>query len=902
MEDGVEDEDMGGAPPLRGPHPFSKPTHAGLFPKPHPDPTAGAALRFYPVDKESPPLYTSVLAQPDVFKEMYWLDHLPITQKDEEEYFRLPRVGSSVLPLLLRLADQIEKNQNWHWDKLKDFEQEINSLPRGPRWYRETIKVAGDQGEEILDLWKRDILEVVQWLLSNPRFIEHTRYAPEWHYDSLDQKSRVYDEMWSGNWWWKLQNILGPYATVAPLIISTDKTKLTVFSGNQKAWPVYISIGNISVEIRRWPSEHATLLIGFIPVTNHGNITNGTKKSECGWQLFHTCMESILEPLKEASRTGIEVLCADGGLRRVFPILAAYIADFPEQVTIACVRESRCPICWVPTEERGGLSKEYPLRDRRRTIDALGDHWNGYSRTINNLGIRPTRPFWIDLPHVNISTCLAPDLLHQLNKGVFGDHIIKWSTALLGQNEMDRRTKGMPRFQKLRHFTRGISVISSWTGKEAKALGSTFLSVIAGYDNPKLVIAVRAILDFMYRAHQLELSEDDLAAMDHDLSEFHRVKDVFINPRVRHLVKSEGHFNLIPKIHMLMHYTYLIRELGAPNGYNTEITERLHIDCVKEPWRTTNHVNPIPQMIAYLERKEAWTLLRAYLHDTGLVLDSRFAEARVDGNDGDDEGPEDVEEGYGIEGNGHRAEHGTWQPTLTISIAKRPALGRRNGAYLINEHKATDIVLATTDFLRSIAPAGTSIPLSRHLVFKVWRRCKLHHNQLPFCPVIDRQTDQVRAFPLSKDEEGRIIRLGSFDVVLFSPTNNLGGQGLRQLQAGRVRAIFELPNHLQSLFSQKLVYIEHFRPFSNRAARSTLLYTTSHAVHGNRRSASVIPLLQLRMTCHLTPRYHLLDPNLPISSSTDLLSEHDSFYVNKYASDWLFAVIGYWEKQCQLDN
>ncbi|KAG8730403.1 hypothetical protein FRC10_002734 [Ceratobasidium sp. 414] len=468
---------------------------------------------------------------------------------------------------------------------------------------------------------------------------------------------------------------------------------------------------------------------------------------------------------------------------------------------------------------------------------------------------------------------------------------------------MDRRTKGMLRFQKLWHFTRGISVISSWTGKEAKALGSTFLSVIARYNNPKLVIAVQAILDFMYWAHQLELSEDNLAAMDHDLSEFHRVKDVFINPRVHHLVKSEGHFKLIPKIHMLMHYTYLIRELGAPNGYNTKITKRLHINCVKEPWRTMNHVNPIPQMIAYLERKEAWTLLRAYLHDTGLVLDSLFAEARVDGNDGDDEGPEDVEEGYGIDSNGHRAEHGTWQPTPTISIVKRPALGQRNGAYLINEHKATDIVLTTTDFLHSIAPARTSIPLSCHLVFKVWRRCKLHHDQLAFCPVIDHQTDQVRAFLLSKDKEGRIIRLGSFDVVLFSPTNKVvKGFITLELQAGRVQAIFELPNHLQSLFSQKLVYIEHFRPFSNHVARSTLLYMTSHAMHGNRRSASVIPLSQLRMTCHLTLRYHLLDPNLPISSSTDLLSKHNSFYINKYASDWLFAVIGYWEKQCQLDN
>ncbi|QRV78328.1 helix loop helix DNA-binding domain protein [Ceratobasidium sp. AG-Ba] len=812
--------------PYHGPHPFANPTRAGLFPEPHPDPTAGVPLEYHEVDRDAPPKYTSVLAEPDVFREAYWLDHLPICRDDEAEFFSLPRT------------------RGWFCKNLTEFEQEVNRLPRGPRWYRETILVTGDQDDEILDLWKRDIVEMIKMLLRDPRFIPHTRYAPERHYRSETKQDRVYDEMWSGRWWWRMQNILGRYATVVPIIISTDKTKLTVFSGNQKAWPVYLSIGNINSDIRRCPSERAMLLIGYIPVSNLSNISNRSTRSEAGWQLFHTCLESILEPLKTLSRTGIEILCADGGVRRVFPILAAYIADSPEQATVACVRESCCPVCWVPSNERGDLSVRYPLRDRRRTCDALNDCWNGYSRTINTLGIRPTRPFWADLPYVEISTCFTPDLLHQLDKGVFGDHIVGWTKAMLGTNEMDRRTKGMPRFHDLRHFSRGMSVISMWTGKEAKALSRTFMSIVAGAGRPMLVAAAKSILNFMFRAHQPELSEADLRTMEQDLLAFNEVKNVFVDPNNRLLLSHERRFHGFIKFHSLTHYRYFIRELGSPQGFTTEMTERLHIDYVKKPWSTTNHVNATQQMIAHLQNREAWALLRAYMHDTGLVVDQRFRDEHNRDDGREDEGPEDIVQ-CGDADDGGRA----WEPSPSIGIAKRPSLGANvRGAYLIKNHNAPDLVPATIDYLRSVVPAGTSIPISYNTVFKAWTRCKLHHPPLPFDPALGPRTDQLRAFTTSSDPEGRILRQGFFDVVLFSPhTPPANLQGLQRFEVGRVRAIFALPNHHGSLSSEPLVYIERFRPFGNHPSSTTSLYQTRHAFYDGRRSAVVLPLSQIRV-------------------------------------------------------
>ncbi|KAG9076840.1 hypothetical protein FRC06_009249 [Ceratobasidium sp. 370] len=266
------------------PHPMAEPTRWSLYPEPHPDARAGQAIRFEEIADIPPPLYNTSLTDPDTFREAYWLGNLPISEAKANEYFSLPRT------------------RNWHWKNIKQFETEVDNLPHGPEWCRETIRVPTDDGEEVLDLWKRDVVGMVEMLVRDRRFMRYMRFAPERHWNSEERVERVYDEMWSGEWWWRMQTILGNGATIAPIILAADKTQMTMLRGNKSAWPVYLSIGNISKEIRRKPSERAMLLVGYIPITELTGISNIERRREKRWQLFHTCMESILEPLKEASR------------------------------------------------------------------------------------------------------------------------------------------------------------------------------------------------------------------------------------------------------------------------------------------------------------------------------------------------------------------------------------------------------------------------------------------------------------------------------------------------------------------------------------------------------------------------------------------------------------------------
>ncbi|KAF8877774.1 hypothetical protein BD779DRAFT_1677122 [Infundibulicybe gibba] len=130
--------------------------------------------------------------------------------------------------------------------------------------------------------------------------------------------------------------------------------------------------------------------------------------------------------------------------RLIYPILAAYVADYPEQCLISCCMENRCPRCTMDPNNRGDPTPS-PDRDVPTTLETLYAHERGYEpENFTKDGIRAIyEPFWRNLPHCNIFGCFTPDLLHQLHKGFFKDHIVKWCSALIGKDELDTRFKAM---------------------------------------------------------------------------------------------------------------------------------------------------------------------------------------------------------------------------------------------------------------------------------------------------------------------------------------------------------------------------------------------------------------------------------------------------------------------------
>ena len=63
----------------------------------------------------------------------------------------------------------------------------------------------GEKMSEDLELWMHDPVECVKELIGNPAFKELMSFVPERVYTDENGTNRIYDEMWTADWWWKTQ-------------------------------------------------------------------------------------------------------------------------------------------------------------------------------------------------------------------------------------------------------------------------------------------------------------------------------------------------------------------------------------------------------------------------------------------------------------------------------------------------------------------------------------------------------------------------------------------------------------------------------------------------------------------------------------------------------------------------
>ena len=466
------------------------------------------------------------------------------------------------------------------------------------------------------------------------------------------------------------------------MILASDKTELSRFKGDKNAWPVYLSIGNISKNIRRQPARNASVLLGYIPVSK---LESFEDNSVAGYRLFHYCMKKILEPLIAAGRDGVETVCADGRIRRVFPILAAYIGDHPEQCLVACCTENRCPKCLVPAKERGA-NLPFPPRNQTQTTNILHAQATGqYPPEFIAQGLRPVfSPFWADLPHTNIFSCISSDILHQLHQGLFKDHLKKWCATLAGKENFDARFRAMPFHPGLRHFKKGISKVKQWTGADHKQLQHVFVSSLVGTTPHQVVVkAGRALLDFIYIAQYQSHTDDTILALQQALNDFHDTKEIFIE------LECREHFN-IPKLHLLLHYTDTIKKFGSLDGLNTENSERLHIDYAKKAYLKSNRKDHTIQMTKWLQRQEAVAWFNAFLawHERGCSMSDATGALPHGGYDTDDT---DDHAGTTVFSTGVR-----------YHISSQPHFPKKSVQYLAQHHGAVGFVDALKVFINTL--------------------------------------------------------------------------------------------------------------------------------------------------------------------------------------------------------
>ncbi|KAK7680166.1 hypothetical protein QCA50_016675 [Cerrena zonata] len=392
---------------------------------------------------------------------------------------------------------------------------------------------------ERFEVFYCDVIECIKALFGNALFDPHLIFVPEFHFTNDSKDSQVYHDMHTARWWWYTQEQLeakSPGATIIPVIISSDKTQVTLVGG-KTAYPVYIAIGNIPKEIRRKPSHHAHILLAYLPTTKLEHISSDAAHRRMVANIIHAAFGHILEPLIQAGKNGILIARGNGDVHHCYPIYAAHPGDYMEHIAVTGCKLMECPICLAKSKDFGNLDDNSPMRDIdkvKRALDVFETNPHHFAEACKEANIKPIPyPFWKNLPWANIYLCIPPDILHQLHQGLI-KHLVSWILAAYSEKEIDARCRSLPPNHHVQHFKNGISHLSQITGKEHAEIAKIIIGLIIDLPLPggqspiRLIRATWGILDFIYIAQFPVHSKETLECMENALKQFHDNKHIFV--------------------------------------------------------------------------------------------------------------------------------------------------------------------------------------------------------------------------------------------------------------------------------------------------------------------------------------------------------------------------------------
>ncbi|KAG1743142.1 hypothetical protein EDB19DRAFT_1894810 [Suillus lakei] len=342
----------------------------------------------------------------------------------------------------------------------RNLHRTIDNTPLGDvKWQSFKVQYTGEKPtsdvppwmDQSHDVWYRDPHEVIQNMLGNPDYEKEMDYRPFRETDP---------------------DTLG--STFVPVILGSDKTTVSVATGVNDYYPLYVSIGNVHNNVRCAHCD-AVAIVGFLAMP------------------------------KKVVHFG------DGHYRRVIYGLGPYIADYEEQVLLACIVCGWCPRCM---SNHKNLDEKLLCRCR--------DHMEAL---IEEYGI------------VGDLVLIAPDLLHQLIKGTFKDHLVEWVGKYLVhihgkkeaekiQDDIDRRISTVASFTGLRRFPEGRG-FKQWTGDDLKALMKVYLPAIEGHVPTDVVRTFCAFLEFCYLIWRSIITESTLGQIQDALNRFHHYRAIF---------------------------------------------------------------------------------------------------------------------------------------------------------------------------------------------------------------------------------------------------------------------------------------------------------------------------------------------------------------------------------------
>ncbi|KAG1901623.1 uncharacterized protein F5891DRAFT_1128048 [Suillus fuscotomentosus] len=675
------------------------------------------------------------------------------------------------------------------------------------------------------EVWYRDPHAMAHNILANPTFKDEIDYAPFREYNASDDTHRWKDFM-SGDWAWQQADTISKDpethgSVLVPIILGSDKTTVFVGTGNNEYYPLYASIGNVRNNVRR-AHRDALVIIGFLAIPKTDKKHSKDDMFQIFHrQLFHSSLSAILSSLKSAMSKYEVVCCGDSHFRRMIYSLGPYIADYEEQLVLSCVVKHWCLKCIAV---RTDLNSGGMYRCRQHTDFIIGElHedilWDEY-------GIISDLPFTNDFLRADIHELLSFDLLHQLIKGAFKDHLVDWVAKYLKavhgtkraeeiMSDIDCRVAAVPSFSGLRRFPQGHD-FKQWMGDDSKALMKVFLPAIEGHVPGDMVRAFRALLEFCYLVRRNVITEDTLNQIQDALGYFHRYHKIF------------------------------------------------GLVAVKEPWCWSNRHNALGQMLVTNQRLDKLAASRVDFNARGMLTGTILSSQHPTPDEDEQAVPAIAPQpgDHAIEPQPHSLAK-TPQPNrakTVAALANEVACIRGDrcdpediptGSYPQNEGKLQVFNSASATFL---APSDLS-------------------------GVGGMQWEHIRACPLWRNEYPRN------DCVFINTDSD--AQGMQGLEVARIICFFSFIHDWEGY---PCALIQWFDKIGDCANEDTGMWMVGPSFHEDgSRNLAVIHIDTIFCAAHLIPIYssEYIPHSLKFYPSIDSFR---SFYVNKFADHHAFEI------------
>ena len=292
--------------------------------------------------------------------------------------------------------------------------------------------------------------------------------------------------------------------TLLGTILSSDKTNISVLTGDHVAHPLLISLANIKMVARLKLSSHAFLLATLLPVPKFVH-KNSQIRGVLESRVIHQCLDIVLEPLKCAAKLGVMLSDPQGYNRYCFTPITSYIVNTPEAAMLSGVGGKTSPITMAMFKQFRDSFQHEPCT-ASTTLAQLAAIASKVDPTDIEAYFREAQKFCLNGVHLPFfrdhalscpSRFFTPEMLHHSHK-MFWDHNAQWCINVLGAVEIDFRFSVLQPVTGFHQFKEGISSLKQVIGQTHRDIQHLIIGIIAGSAPREVVITVRALMDFRY--------------------------------------------------------------------------------------------------------------------------------------------------------------------------------------------------------------------------------------------------------------------------------------------------------------------------------------------------------------------------------------------------------------------